>query len=234
MNGKLYYCLVAMFLLQIVNPAYLYSQKLEKFNFGVSAGLTAERFGVTRNFKYPDQTRSTQSYKANSLANFSGMLWAERILSPTWSLIPEIGVEFVHVKDNILSGALSKSGYGVDITETHHYVTGALYLRKYIYLNSKVKLFGDLGFKADKLVRFKNEYGLYKHNVGKPGSNNVNPALLLGAGAKRGRWAFSAEYHYYLGTPLDKRYRNTLDINGMETILDRQSLAVKAAYAVIR
>jgi hypothetical protein len=233
MRKKLLY-LIALLFVQIINLDSAYSQQVKKFTFGVSAGITAERFGVTRNFKYSDQTISSQIYNAGSWSNFGGALWAERALSSSWSLIAESGAEFVHVRENILSGGLSKSGSGVDIKETHHYVSGALYLRKYFLPDSKIRLFADLGIKADKLVRFKNEYWRYKNNVWNPSSNNINPAISLAVGIKQGRWAFSAQYHYFLGTPLDKRYRNTLDINGMETILKRQSVAIKAAYTIFK
>jgi hypothetical protein len=194
-----------------------------------------ERFGVTRDFKNQNQIISTQDYKASSPFNFGGVLWVERKLSPTWSLVPQFGYQIVHVKDNVLSGGLSKSGSGDDIKETHHYASIALHLRKYFQLASKWELFADAGVKADRLVRFKNEYWRYKNETWKPTIlNNIDPAIAYAAGIGQGRWAFSVEYQYFLGTPLVKKYRGESVPNGVRTHLERQNLAIKAEFTIVK
>jgi hypothetical protein len=234
MNKNLFFHLVVILLLQMATMNYTYSQGAKRWNFGISSGLTSERFKVTRDFKYQNQIVSTQAYNANSRSSFGGALWAERMLSPTLSLVPELGYQIVHIKDNVLSGGLSKSGSGNDLKETHHYVSLALHLRKYFILNSKLRLFVNAGVKADRLVCFKNQYWHYKNETWKPTSlNNINPAILLTAGIKRGRWALAAEYQYFLGTPLVKKYRGDSVPNGVKTNLERQNLAIKAAFTIL-
>lgn len=235
MREKLFFSLVVMFLLQLGATDCMYAQEVNKCSFGVSFGLTSERFGVTRNFNAQNKTVSTQAYKAKSWSNYGGALWSERKLSVTWSLIPKLGYQFVHIKDNVVSGGLSKSGSGDDIKETHHYASAALHLRKYFSINSKLSLFVDAGVKADRMVCFKNEYWRYKNETWNPKiSNNINPAIVLAAGLRRGRWALSAEYQYFLRTPIVKKYRGNLETSGIETNLERQNLAVKMAFTVFK
>ncbi|MCF2488014.1 outer membrane beta-barrel protein [Dyadobacter sp. CY347] len=235
MKKKLFLHLVAMLLLQTVAMEYVYAQGAGKWNFGVSVGLTSERFKVTRDFKNQTQVVSTQAYNVSSWSNFGGALWAERMLSPTWSLVPQFGYQIVRIKDNVLSGGLSKSGSGDDLKETHHYVSLALHLRKYFVSNSRLRLFADAGIKADRLVCFKNEYWRYNNETWKPTLlNNINPAIIFATGIRRGRWSLSAEYQYFLGTPLVKKYRGNSVANGVKTDLERQSLAVKAAFTILK
>lgn len=235
MSERLFFSLIVIFLLQFGAPDCMYAQEVNKWSFGVSGGLTSERFGVTRNFNAQNQTVSTQGYRANSWSNYGGALWAERKLSATWSLIPQFGYQFVHIKDNIVSGGLSRSGIGDDLKETHHYASVALHLRKYFAINSKLRLFADAGVKADRMVCFKNEHWRYENEIWNPTiSNNINPAVVLAAGIRRGRWALSAEFQYFLGTPLVKKYRGNLKTSGVETKLERQNLAVKVAFAVFK
>ncbi|MCE7072563.1 PorT family protein [Dyadobacter sp. CY327] len=235
MNRNLLYSLAAMLLLQIAIPYPTYSQKVKKWNYGALAGLTSERFKVTQISKYQNEILSTYTYAATSWVNFGGALWAERKLFSTWALVPSVGYEFVHVQDNILTGGIQKSGSKSDFKETHHYLSLAIHLRKYFSNNSSVKLFVDGGLKADRLIRFKNEYWRYKNETWKPTIlNNINPALVVAAGVKQGRWAVSAEYQYFLGTPLVKRYRGDLMPNGVKTNLERQNVSIRAAFTVCK
>ena len=175
----------------------------------------------------------SQEYKATSWGNFGAGIWAEWRLSPTFSLVPQLAYNVVHINDNVLSGGLSKSGSGDDVKETHHYGSLAVHLRKYFKLNTKLRLFTDAGIKADRLVYFKNEYWLYKNVVWNPAIlKNINPAIVLDAGIKRGRWALSVQYQYFLGSPLVKKYRGNLEVTHMETNLERQNLGLKAAFSI--
>ncbi|KAA0988728.1 porin family protein [Dyadobacter aurulentus] len=235
MKRNLLYGLAALLLLKIAAPDPAYSQKVKKWNYGVLAGLTSERFKVVKSDKYQNQILSTYTSTATSWLNFGGALWAERKLLSTWAAIPQIGYEFVHVQDNVLTGATKKSGNGSDFKETHHYLSLALHLRKYFLNNANLRLFVDGGVKADRLVRFKNEYWRYKNETWKPTTlKNIDPALLVAAGVKQGRWAVSAEYQYFLGMPLVKKYRGDLSPNGVKTNLERQNMSIRAAFTVFK
>jgi hypothetical protein len=64
--------------------------------------------------------------------------------------------------------------------------------------------------------------------------NNINPVIAFAAGIRRGRWALLAEYQYFWGTPLVKKYRGDSVSNGVKTNLERQSLAIRAAFTILK
>ena len=80
-----------------------------KWNFGVSTGLTSERFAIEQNYIFQNGVINYQ-YEARSFPSLFVGIWAERKLSSKFSLVPQLGYHFVRIDENILTGRIPKAG----------------------------------------------------------------------------------------------------------------------------
>ena len=204
-------------------PVLVTAQKLNGWDFGISAELGRDYYD--RDYpveydKYPDMRRSFQSNYSWGIG-----IWTERHLNAKFSGIARINYmqKDMHPDEY---GEPSRAG-GWFIKEKHHHFIADIGGRWYINPNSTIKTFIDLkagvyGFMAIDIYESQNGK---RTNRSLYGYNRWQPLALAAAGVTWKRLALSLEYSTDLKRAEKRAY---------ETSILRQGITVKAAFTVIK
>ncbi|SEJ15720.1 hypothetical protein SAMN05216327_106386 [Dyadobacter sp. SG02] len=171
------------------------SQGQARWNYGLSAHNSIERYNMTYNTLYVDRPNTASKGSVKSAIAGGVGIWVERKIHSFLAVSSRLDYHSVRIDEEFFSGWYIKVGGGREYQEWHRSMSLSLVGRGYLPLKSKLRINIDAGLKADRIVNFRSRYSHFDfRNWNHPYFSNLATGWVARVGVRRSSMTLNAHF----------------------------------------